>query len=547
MERRWRLLSIGLLVAVFLAVIVLPLLLVLFSGIAGEKGYHFSFFSYILTDSYYKKAIIFTFEQALLSSAVTLLLGLPGAFIFSNYDFKWKAQLMAISTVPFVLPSVLVVLGFIIFFGNTGVVNSTLMDIFNLDAPPLRILYSWRAIVLAHAFYNIPLVFRLVSSVWTQIDDSMIEAARNVGASRFRILKDIELPFIRQGILSCMLLTFIYSFTSFAIVLALGGPQYATIEVSIYNLALFYGTYGLSSALALLQLVFLSVVVWIYMRIHIEKGGQGRKVLLSISSLSPAAKMGVVAYAVMIGAFLFGPMLGVCYASLQRTVLGQTHLTLHWFKEIIAGGGKSFLGASPLEAIFTSFIFALLAMVASVAFGMWVAYMLKGNIRGKSIIGVATMVPLCISTITLSLGYIVLENRISLDVSFWAIVIIHTIISFPFSVRAISASLAKIDEGLIDAARGLGASNLHAFVSIELPLLKGGIIAAAVFSFAISLGELAASFMLYGGRYTTIPIYIYRYIGGYRFGSAAAMGVVLMVVSAASFFIIERMGSKMQF
>jgi thiamine transport system permease protein len=132
-------------------------------------------------------------------------------------------------------------------------------------------------------------------------------------------------------------------------------------------------------------------------------------------------------------------------------------------------------------------------------------------------------------------------------VSFWAIVLIHAIISVPFSVRTLSSSLAAIDTRLVEAAQGVGASRLRAFFSIEVPLLKGGLIAASVFSFAISLGELAAAFMLYGGRYTTIPIYIYRYIGGYRFGSAAAMGVVLMVVSAISFYIIDRMGARMQF
>jgi thiamine transport system permease protein len=157
------------------------------------------------------------------------------------------------------------------------------------------------------------------------------------------------------------------------------------------------------------------------------------------------------------------------------------------------------------------------------------------------------MAPLCISTITLSLGYILIGNRLPIDIALFAIILIHSVISFPLSFRAISNSLSKVDRSLIEAAQNLGASRIRAFLTIDLPLIKGGLIAACAFSFAISLGELAAAYMLYGGRYTTIPIHIYRFIGGYRFGPAAALGVVLMVVSTVGFLLIERAGTKIQF
>jgi thiamine transport system permease protein len=522
-----------------------PLISVFLSGIGG--GGSLAPFLSILESGYYRDVIAFTFGQATLSVIVTLLVGLPGAYVFANYSFRGRDQILALTTVPFVLPSVLVVLGFVIFFGNSGIVNTALMDLFGLDSPPLRILYSWRAIVLAHSFYNIPLVFRLVSAVWSQVDERMREAAQNVGASRWDIFRDIEFPLIRQSVLSCALLTFMYSFTSFAIVLALGGARYTTIEVAIYNLAMFRGAYDLSSALAILQIAFLAAVVWLYMRIQVHRGAQGMRLKRSLSSLARWHKAGIAAYGCAVGTFLFGPLVSIIGESLQRTVHGETTYTLAWYKELFFADTTGFIGATPPEAILNSVTFAALAMCISVGVGLAMAYLLNGPLRGRGLMGIATMLPLGISTVTLALGYIVIGNRLDLDVSFWAIVLIHAIISVPFSVRTLSSSLAAIDTRLVEAAQGVGASRLRAFFSIEVPLLKGGLIAASVFSFAISLGELAAAFMLYGGRYTTIPIYIYRYIGGYRFGSAAAMGVVLMVVSAISFYIIDRMGARMQF
>lgn len=545
MAARGRHALLAALVIAFALAIGAPLLSVFLSGIGG--GGSLSPFLSILESGYYRDVIAFTFGQAALSVVVTLVVGLPGAYVFANYSFRGRDQMLALATVPFVLPSVLVVLGFVIFFGNSGVVNTALMGLFNLESPPLHILYSWRAIVLAHSFYNIPLVFRLVSAVWSQLDERLREAAYNVGASRWDVFRDIEFPLIRQSVLSCALLTFMYSFTSFAIVLALGGARYTTIEVAIYNLAMFRGAYGLSSALALLQIAFLAVVVWLYMRVRVHGGAQGVRIKRSLTSLARWQKAGIAAYVGCVGAFLFGPLASIVGESLRRTVHGETTYTLAWYKELFFPETQGFIGATPPQAIVNSITFAVLAMAISVGVGLAAAYLLNGPLRGRGVMGVATMLPLGISTVTLALGYIVISNRLGVDVSFWAIVLIHAIISVPFSVRTLSSSLASIDTRLVEAAQGVGASRLRAFFSIEVPLLKGGLIAAAVFSFAISLGELAAAFMLYGGRYTTIPIYIYRYIGGYRFGSAAAMGVVLMAVSALSFYVIDRMGARMQF
>ncbi|HOP08709.1 MAG TPA: iron ABC transporter permease [Candidatus Methanofastidiosa archaeon] len=541
---RWALLGLP---AVFLlAFVVVPLLMVLYMGFSREGGISLATFLDIFGSGYYRGVMLFSFEQALASVLVTLVLGLPGAYILSHYDFRGKDQVLALSTVPFVLPSVLVVLGFVIFFGNTGILNDFLRDTFNVGGVPFRILYSWKAIILAHAFYNIPLVFRYVSSIWANIDDSLLEAARNLGASRLRTLRDIELPYLSQAILSCSLLVFIYSFTSFAIVLALGGARYTTMEVTIYTVTNLYGSFELAGALSILQMAFLLIVVFLYYRTDRGHSVGGRKTKRALSSMSLTHKSMTALYAFVVSVLLMGPILSILYSSIRTRTGGVAGYTLEWFREIFERGTESFIGASPLESIGNSLFIALFAMVISVTFAILLSYY-GVNRRGGRVTGILVMVPLCISTITLALGYVFIGNRISIDISLLAIILIHSVISFPLSFRAISNSLSKVDPALIEASQNIGASRFRTFLSIDLPLIRGGIIAAGVLSFAISLGELAAAYMLYGGRYTTIPIHIYRFIGGYRFGPAAALGVMLMAVSAIGFLMIDRAGAKIRF
>ena len=144
--------------AVFLLVFFFfPLGSVLVGGLTDDRGrFSLGIIASILGDPYYLKIIGFTVRQALLSTLLSVIMGLPGAYLLARYDFRGKGLIQALTTVPFVLPSIIVVLGFVRFFGNNGILNRVLMAVFNLEEPPLRILYSLQAILLAHAFYNFP-------------------------------------------------------------------------------------------------------------------------------------------------------------------------------------------------------------------------------------------------------------------------------------------------------------------------------------------------------------------------------------------------------
>ncbi len=136
----------------------IPLIIVLSKAFVDENNiFSFSVFLTLLKDPYILRVISFTIMQAAISTIGALIIGLPGAYLLANYSFRGKRLIKAISSIPFILPSILVVLGFVIFYGNKGILNSFLVTLFKLESPPIQILYTFSAIILAHTFYNFPI------------------------------------------------------------------------------------------------------------------------------------------------------------------------------------------------------------------------------------------------------------------------------------------------------------------------------------------------------------------------------------------------------
>ena len=151
-------------------------------------------------------------------------------------------------------------------FGAQGIVNTVLMDLFGLDSPPVKITNSLTIIFMAHAFYNYAIVVRIVSALWANLDPSLEETAKVLGAGRIRVFYHVTLPLLLPAIVSSALLAFAFSFTSFGVVLILGGSQFATLEVAIYELTAKLFRLPLSGALSVIQLVFTYAFLLLYAR-----------------------------------------------------------------------------------------------------------------------------------------------------------------------------------------------------------------------------------------------------------------------------------------
>ena len=198
---------------------------------------------------------LFTFYQSILSTLLTLALGLPAAFLFARYDFRGKSFLRTLTAIPFMLPTVVVAAGFTALLGPRGWMNLALMHLFGLATPPVVFTGTLGAILLAHIFYNTTIVIRIVGNAIAHLDPRLEQAARTLGANPPRVFWRVTLALLRPSILAAALLVFIFDFTSFGVILLLGGPGFSTLEVAIYTQAMSFFNLPLAALLSLIQLL----------------------------------------------------------------------------------------------------------------------------------------------------------------------------------------------------------------------------------------------------------------------------------------------------
>ncbi|MCL4529823.1 MAG: ABC transporter permease subunit, partial [Chloroflexi bacterium] len=191
----------------------------------------------------------FTFYQALLSTLLTLLIGLPSAYLFARFDFRGKSLLRALTAVPFMLPTVVVAAGFNALLGPNGWFSV----IFHLSS--FQFIGTLGAILAAHVFYNTTIVIRIVGNALSRLDPKLEQAARSLGADSHRVWLNVILPLLRPSLFASSLLVFLFDFSSFGVILLLGGPRFATLEVEIYIQAMQMLNLPLAALLSLIQLL----------------------------------------------------------------------------------------------------------------------------------------------------------------------------------------------------------------------------------------------------------------------------------------------------
>src|SRR5215217_7893180 len=255
----------------FLAVFFLyPMAAILRLGFAGDPalGLGGAGLWALIADSYYLELLWFSTWQALISTALTLAIGLPAAYVFARYDFFGKALLRAIATVPFVMPTVVVAAAFKALLGPRDLLNGGLQALLGLAEPPIRLDQTLTLILLAHIFYNYSVVLRIVGGFWSTLDTRLEQAAAVLGAGRMRVFREITLPLLLPAIGAAALLIFIFTFASFGVVLILGGPRFATVEVEIYRQTTQLLRLDIASALSLIQIAATLLMTLVYTRLQ---------------------------------------------------------------------------------------------------------------------------------------------------------------------------------------------------------------------------------------------------------------------------------------
>ena len=501
------------------------------------------------------KPLAFTLYQATLSTVLTLVLGLPAAYLFARFDFAGRKFLRVLITIPFILPTVVVAAAFNTLLGPRGWLNLGLMSLFNLNTPPINMLNSLSAILLAHIFYNTSIVIRMVGSNLSRLRQNLPLAAQNLGASPWRAFKEVTLPLLMPSILSATLMVFLFDFTSFGVVLMLGGPQFSTLEVEIYNQAMNRFNLPVAGLLSIVQLAFTLLVSVLINRS--KQPRYGKAALASESSGLREArtrweKIFIIVMVVVLLLLMVTPTLSLLTRSFftfdaARGERGElkTGFTLRYYRELFENREQSLFYVPPILAIRNSMIYAGITMLLATVLGLISVYAIQKSGKLSRFLEPLIMLPLGASAVTLGLGFlIVFGGTVLTQGRFQALIpVAHTLVALPMVIRTLLPALRGIPENLRLVAKSMGASPLRVFREVDLPVLFRAIAVSLLFAFTISLGEFGASSFLSNTAMPTIPVAIYRYLsqpGALNYGQALAMSSLLMVVCVAGSLIIEQ-------
>jgi thiamine transport system permease protein len=530
-----------------------PLTSILSLSFASKGRFDPTSLETLFSKPHYLRTLWFTVWQALVSTLLTVGLALPGAYVFARYEFSGKSLVQALTTVPFVLPTIVVAMAFGALLGPRGLVNTTLMELLGLDHPPLDLQHTLAIILLAHVFYNYTLVVRIVSTYWANLDPRLAEVARMLGASRWRAFREVTLPLLAPAVGAAALLVFIFCFTSFGVILVLGGPRFATLEVEIYRQTINYFNLPLAAALSGFQILFTFTLMIVYTRL------QARPALpLELRSRRATQRRPRNWHERLLVGANVGLMLVLLVtplgALIARSFSAESGLTLDFYRFLFYNPRESAFYVPPGAAALNSLGFALATVALSVTLGLMAASALtqqKGtrffpkNGLLRRFLDPIFMLPLGTSAVTLGLGYIVALDEPPLDLraSPLLVVLAHTLVALPFVVRSVLPALQSIDPRLRESAALLGASPWHVWCEVDLPIVARAVLVGAVFAFTISMGEFGATSLIARPERPTLPIAIYRYLGrpgALNYGQAMAMATVLMLVCAVGFLAIER-------
>lgn len=440
-----------------------------------------------VTNSFFIKIAWFSLWQAALSVVVTLAIGLPATWALSRVSFPGSQILRGIISAPFVMPAVVVASGVLAILpanNNTGVLP----------------------ILWAHAMFNISVVLRIVGPRWELLDQRLEHAAATLGAHPLRTFRYVVWPHIKNSAINAALLIFIYCFTSFGVIVIVGGFRRRTIEAEIFTQAIRLGDTSTATALAVVQIAMIGIVFAV---VRTRSGRETaashihRRQPLSSTTHNPWIVGGAIATAV---ALVGLPMVATLWRSIYSR--GTQSFTLSGWESLLDARLPG-MAYSATEVLANSATFAVLAALVCVPLS------LAAVVSNNRLLFFVSSLPVVVSAATLGIGLIITfdVDPIAWRSQWWLLPVVHAVIAFPLTTRTLHPAYVAIPTSLRHSAYVLGASPLRTFFTIEIPVMKSALWRATGLSMAVSLGEFGATSFLSRSGTTTMPIAIGQLMG----------------------------------
>ena len=459
------------------------------------------------------RLVWFSLWQSAISVAVTLLVAAPVTWLIGLHRFRGRRILRATTTVGFLLPSVVVATAF-------------------LAVLPRSLHYTMFAVVIAHAYFNIAVVVRVVGARLELLDIQLINAARTLGAPPITVWRTIVWPLIRGAVAAAAAVIFLYCFTSFAVVRVLGGPRRSTLESDIALRAFGIGDIPAATVLALVQLVIVVSVIGVVRQFSGREQGLSRLAALPPTAVAHRQRVFACCVAIATATFVLLPIAALLWRSVQ---VGDTLSLAAW---------RTMYDSSLAASIWASARTALLAGVLGVALAVLTTLAVVRLGAIGRLIDMFSIVALAVSPVTLGLGLMLTFDIGWFDwrAKWWFVALAHTLVAFPLAVRVLVPAWRTTPIGLHQAAAVLGAGELRRLVDIDLRRMRPAIVASLGLIIAVSLGEFGAASLMSRAGGETMPVVIARLLsrtGDLVRAQAFVLASLLVVVCIAALVLVE--------
>jgi iron(III) transport system permease protein len=529
------------LLIVFLTVFILyPLAILLVDSFVSDTGVTLSTFKRVMALPNFRRAISNTLKVGFLVGIASALIGLLFAYV--EVYVKLRTRFMeglfkVVSMLPVVSPPFVLSLSMIMLFGKAGIITRFLLHIYDNSV------YGFWGIAIVQTLTFFPVCYMMLKGLLKNIDPSLEEAARDMGASRFKVFMTVTLPLILPGLGNAFLVTFIESIADFANPMIIGG-SYDTLATTIY--LQITGAYDKQGAAAMaVVLLAITLVMFIVQKYYLEAkstatlSGKASRERMLITDKSVTIPLTIMCSALA----LFVIIMYICvpFGAMFRTWGYDFHLTFKWF-------GLVFTKYKGLKAFKDSFILSLISAPITALLSMIISYLVvKRKFKSKGFIEAVSMLAMAVPGTVLGIGYIrgfsgglfgtgILQGLYGTGA---ILVIVFIVRSLPTGTRSGISALRQIDKSIEESAYDMGADSFKVFMTVTLPLIKDSFLSGFVTSFVRSITAISAIILLVTPSYLLITVQINEFAEKGSYGIACAFASILILITYSSVLIMN--------
>ena len=532
--------TIAVLIAFLTLFILYPLAILLVDSFVTDQGPTLSVFRRVMGMSNFRRAITNTLKVGFLVGIASALIGLLFAYVevYVRLRTKFMGGLFkVVSMLPVVSPPFVLSLSMIMLFGKSGIITRYLLHIYDNSV------YGFWGIAIVQTLTFFPVCYMMMKGLLKNIDPSLEEAARDMGASRWKVFMTVTLPLVLPGLGNAFLVTFIESIADFANPMIIGG-SYDTLATTIYlQITGAYDKEGASAMAVVLLCITLFMFIlqkyWLEAKSTATLSGKASRERMLIEDKSVTRPLSILCS--LLALFVILMYICVPFGALFRTWGYDFHLTTKWFVQVF----KRYKG---LKAFKDSFILSLIASPITALLSMIISYLVvKRKFKAKGFIEAVSMLAMAVPGTVLGIGYIRGFSAGVFRTGFLQglygtgaiLIIVFIVRSLPTGTRSGISALRQIDKSIEESAYDMGADSFRVFMTVTLPLIKDSFLSGLVTAFVRSITAISAIILLVTPQYLLITVQINEFAEKGAYGIACAFATILIAITYSAVLLMN--------